>query len=72
MSSVGGRQGGLHKIPKRKKMTGCKEREIRSSLLIIDLNKGQLYESGKEEGKTFHILQVFGTNDDFWDRVREQ
>ena len=37
------------------------EREIRSSLLILDLKDGKLWDSGKqEEGKTFHKLQALG------------
>ena len=43
------------KIRKRK----AKMREIRSSLLILDLEDGKLQDSGKqEEGKTFHKLHV--------------
>ena len=38
---------------------------IRSSLLILDLKDGKLYDSGKkEEGKKFHKLHVLGMNDD--------
>ena len=37
------------------------EREIRSSLLILDLKEGKLLDSGKqEEGKTFHKFNVLG------------
>ena len=44
------------------------EREIRSSLLILDLNDGKLEDSGKqEEGKMFHKLHVLGMHDDLWD-----
>ena len=39
-------------------------REIKSSLLILDLKDGNLSDSGKqEEGKTFHKLHVLGMND---------
>ena len=45
--------------------TKKEEREIRSSLLVLNLNDGWLYDSGQqEEGKTFHKLHVVGTNDD--------
>ena len=38
-----------------------RRREIRSSLLILDLKDGKLQDSGKqEEGKTFHKLHVLG------------
>ena len=41
------------------------EREIRSSLFILDLKDGKLQDSGKqEEGKAFHKLHVVGVNDD--------
>ena len=47
------------------------EREIISSLLILDLKDGKLQDSGKqEEGKRFHKLHVVGMNDDLWDKVR--
>ena len=36
------------------------EREIRSSLLILDLKDDKLHDSGKQEGKTCHKLLVFG------------
>ena len=43
---------------------------MRSNLLILDLNDGRLYDSGKqEEGKTFRKLHVLGMNDDLWDKV---
>ena len=42
---------------------------IRSSLLILDLKEGKLYDLGKEEGKTCHELPVLRMNDDLWDRV---
>ena len=46
------------------------ERDIKSSLLILDLNNGKLCDSGKkEEGKTFHKLHVLGMNDDLWNKV---
>ena len=47
------------------------EREIRSSLLILDLNDGKLKDAGKqEEGKRFHKLHVLGMNDVLWDKSR--
>ena len=46
-----------------------REREIRSSLLMLDL-KTDKYDSGKEdEGKTLHVSQVLGMNEDLWDGV---
>ena len=32
---------------------------------------GKLYDSRKQEGKTFHKLHVLGMNADLWDKVRE-
>ena len=44
------------------------EREIRSSLLILDLKDGRLYDSGKqEESKMFHKLHGLRLNYDLWD-----
>ena len=54
---------------RKKKAKGLEEREIRSSLLILDLKDGNLYDSGKQGGKTFHKLHVLRMNDDLWDRV---
>ena len=46
------------------------EREMRSSLFILDLKDGRLQDSGRQdEGKTLHKLHVLGMNDDFWVRV---
>ena len=46
---------------RKKKAKGYDEREIRSSLLILDLKDGKLQDPGKqEEGKMFHKLHVFG------------
>ena len=42
----------------RKKKTN---REIRSSLLILDLKDDKLWDSGKLEGKMFHKLQLMTT-----------
>ena len=57
---------------RKKKAKGLEERDIRSSLLILDLKDGKLSDSGKEEeGKMFHNMHVLGMNDDLWDRVRE-
>ena len=55
---------------RKKEAKGSEEKDIRSSLLILDLKDGKLKNSGKqEEGKTFHKLHVLGINDDLWDRV---
>ena len=55
---------------RKKKIKGYEEKGIGSSLLILDLKGGKLYDSGrKEEGKTFHKLHVLGMNDDSWDKV---
>ena len=74
VSYVGEGHDGLYKAPtkdERRKRRLRGERENRSSLLILDLNDGKLYDSGKqEEGKTFHKLHFLGTNDDLWDKVR--
>ena len=49
----------------KKKASSSEDREMRSSLLILDLKDGKLQDSGKqEEGKTFHTLHVLGMNDD--------
>ena len=41
------------------------EREIRSSLLILDLNHSKLYDSGKKESdKMLDKLHVLRMNDD--------
>ena len=51
---------------RKKKAKGYEEREIRSSLLILDLKDDKLQGSGKqEEGKMFHKLHVLGMNDNF-------
>ena len=39
---------------------------MRSGLLILDLKESKLLDSGKEEGKKFHRLQVFEMNGDLW------
>ena len=55
---------------KEEKERLSRERDIRSSLLTLDLKTDTLYDSRKEgEGKTFHVLQVLGMNEDLWDRV---
>ena len=52
------------KKEEKRKRKGKREREIRSSLLILDLKDGRLQDSGKqEEGKTFHKLHALGMND---------
>ena len=55
--------GGLYKAPTKeeRRKQKAKRREIRSNLLILDLNDGKLQDSGKqEEGKTLHRLHVSG------------
>ena len=38
---------------------------------MLDLKTDKLYDSGEEdEGKTFHVLQILGMNEDLWDKVR--
>ena len=37
---------------------------------MLDLKTDKLCDSWKEdEGKTFHVLQVLGVNEDLWDRL---
>ena len=59
------------KPQKRKKEgKGKEEREMRSSLLILDLKDAMLYDAGnEEEGKMFHQLNVLGMTDGFWDAL---
>ena len=63
--------GDLYKAQQRKReesemLRG--EREIRSSLLILDLKDAKLQGSERQgEGKTFRKLHVLGMNDDLWD-----
>ena len=67
MSFVGERPRWTIQSPhkgRKKKAKGYEEREIRSSLLILDLKDGKL-----EEGKTFHKLHVPGMNDHLWEKV---
>ena len=48
----------------------AKGREIRSSLLILDLKDDKLLDSRKEgEGETFHNSHVLGMIDDCLDRA---
>ena len=57
---------------RKKKAKDKEKRDIRSSLLILDMQDDTLYDSGKqEEGKSFHKLHVLGMSDDLWDRVGE-
>ena len=50
---------------RKKKANSHEVREIRSSLLILELKDGKLHDSGgQEKGKTFHKLHVLGMNDD--------
>ena len=57
--------GGLYKAPTKEEESKRLRGESRSSLLILDLRDGKLYDSGKqEEGKKFHKLHVIGMNDD--------
>ena len=56
---------------KKEESENYDEREIRSSLLILDLKDGRLQDSGKqEEGNGFHKLHVLWMNDGLCDRVR--
>ena len=59
------------KPPQRKKEESERlrgKREVRSSLLILDLKHGELLDSRKQEGKVFHKLYILRMNDDLWDR----
>ena len=50
---------------KEEKERLSRERERRSSLLILDLKTDKLYDSEKEdESKTFYVLQVLGMKED--------
>ena len=64
------------KSPKKgceKKAEDQEEREIRLSLLILDLKEGKLQHSGKEEeSKAFHKLHVLRMNDDLWHKVHAE
>ena len=65
VSCVGERPWWPIQSPNKGKKRKANRREIRSSLLILDLKDGKLQDSGKqEEGKTFHKLHVIGMNDD--------
>ena len=60
------------KKEEHERLRGEREREIRSTLLILDLKDGKLQDSGKqEEGKTFHNLHALGMNNDLWDKFDE-
>ena len=68
---LGKGHGVLNEAPTKEESERLGGREVRSSLLILDLKDGEMQDSGKhEEGKTFHKLHVLGMNDDLWDRVR--
>ena len=55
---------------RKEEAKGYEEREIRSSLFILDLKDGKLQDSGKQEqGKTLHKLHVLGVNGGVWDRL---
>ena len=56
---------------KRKKEGGdLEEREMRSSLFILDLKDGKWQDFGKEEeGKAFHRLHVLRMSDDLLDSI---
>ena len=57
--------GDLKPLKRKKEKERPRKRKIKSSLLILDLKEGKLYDSGKaKEGKTFQRLQVLGMNDD--------
>ena len=56
---------------RKKKVEGPEEREVRSSLLILDLKDGKLWDlGGQEGGKTFRKWHVLGMNGYLWDRFR--
>ena len=58
------------KEKQRKRENGLEDWEIRSSLLMLDLND-KLYDLGKAvDGNVLHSWEVLGMNDDLWDRVR--
>ena len=44
---------------KKKEAKGCEEREIKSSLFILDLKEGKLQESGKQEENGNRISAYF-------------
>ena len=53
MSCVGERPWGSIQSPnkgRKKKAKGEKEREIRSSMLTLDLKDGKLHDSGRQDG----------------------
>ena len=54
---------------RKKKVKGQDEREMRSSLLILDLKEGKNYRK-EEKGKTFHKLHVLWMDNALCDRVR--
>ena len=61
---LGKGHGGLYNAPTKeeRRKQKAKRREIRSSLLILDLRDGKLWDPGKqEEGKTAHKLQYINT-----------
>ena len=52
VSCVEESHSGLYKAQQwKQEVKGSLEREIKSSLLILDLKDGRLQDSGKEEGK---------------------
>ena len=58
--------GGLYKAAtkeERRRRKATRKREIRSSLLVLDLKDGKLQDSGKQEGNTLHKLHVLGMNE---------
>ena len=63
---------GLYKAPKMEEERGrLGERETGSSLLILYLKNGKLYDPGKEEGNVFYESHILGMNDDFLGNIRE-
>ena len=60
--------GDLYKAATKKESEMLRgEREIKSSLLILDWKDGKLSDSGKqEEGTIFYKLHVLGMNYDLW------
>ena len=66
---LGKGHGVLYKAPtmEERRKRNAKRREIRLSLLILDLNDSKLQDSGKqEEGKMFQKLHVLGMHNNLW------
>ena len=55
---------------KKEESEGLRGERVKIESIGLDFKYGSLQDSGKEEGKTFHKLQVLGVNDDLWDGIR--